>query len=80
MALHSKCSFVFFFTILRTPRLLAVSLTYVWHPLRCSMRSKLFSWASLMVQWLRIDLPMQGTQIQSRVWEDATCLCATAAY
>ena len=43
MALHSKCSFVFFSTILRTPRLLAVSLTYVWHPLRYSMRSKLFS-------------------------------------
>ena len=25
---------------------------------------------SLVVQWLRIHLPMQGTQVQSLVWED----------
>ena len=24
---------------------------------------------SLVVQWLRIHLPMQGTQVQSLVWE-----------
>ena len=29
--------------------------------------------ASLMVQWLRINLPKQGTGIQSLVWEDSTC-------
>ena len=28
---------------------------------------------SLVVQWLRICLPMQGTKVQSLVWEDPTC-------
>ena len=32
---------------------------------------------SLVAQWLRICLPMQGTQVQSLVWEDPTCLGAT---
>ena len=26
-----------------------------------------------MVQWLRTHLPMQGTQVQSLVWEESTC-------
>ena len=30
-------------------------------------------WASLVVQWLRIRLPMEGTQVQSLVGEDSTC-------
>ena len=29
--------------------------------------------ASLVVQWLRIHLPMQGTRVQALVWEDPTC-------
>ena len=29
--------------------------------------------ASLVAQWLRIRLPMQGTQVQALVWEDPTC-------
>ena len=28
---------------------------------------------SLVVQWLRIHLPMQGTGVQSLVWEDPMC-------
>ena len=28
---------------------------------------------SLVAQWLRICLPMQGTQVWSLVWEDPTC-------
>ena len=32
---------------------------------------------SLVVQWLRIHLPMQGTWVQSLVWEDPTCLRVT---
>ena len=28
---------------------------------------------SLMAQWLRICLPMQGTWVQALVWEDPTC-------
>ena len=30
------------------------------------------SGASLVVQWLRVCLPMQGTQVQALVWEDPT--------
>ena len=32
---------------------------------------------SLVAQWLRICLPMQGTRVQVLVWEDPTCLGAT---
>ena len=28
---------------------------------------------TLVVQWLRIRPPMQGTRVQSLVWEDPTC-------
>ena len=28
---------------------------------------------SLVAQWLRVRLPMQGTQVQALVWEDPTC-------
>ena len=34
-------------------------------------------WASLVVQWLRIRLPMQGTWVQALVWKDPTCRGAT---
>ena len=33
--------------------------------------------ASLVVQWLRIRLPMQGTRVQALVREDPTCRGAT---
>ena len=39
--------------------------------LKCMTRT------SLVAQWLRIHLPMQGTQVQSLVWEDPTCCGAT---
>ena len=32
---------------------------------------------SLVVQWLRIRLPMQGTRVQALVREDPTCRGAT---
>ena len=32
---------------------------------------------SLVAQWLRIHLLMQGTQVRSLVWEDPTCRGAT---
>ena len=38
---------------------------------------KKHSWASLVVQWLRIHLPMQGTQVRALVQEDPTCCGAT---
>ena len=31
----------------------------------------------LVAQWVRIRLPMQGTRVQSLVWEDSTCCGAT---
>ena len=34
-------------------------------------------WASLVAQWLRICLPMQGTRGRALVWEDPTCRRAT---
>ena len=33
--------------------------------------------ASLVAQWLRVCLPMQGTRIRALVWEDPTCRGAT---
>ena len=38
---------------------------------------KLFSGTSLVAQWLRIRLPVQGTQVRALVWEDPTCRGAT---
>ena len=38
---------------------------------------KNFPGTSLVVQWLRIHLPMQGTQDQSLVREDPSCRGAT---
>ena len=35
--------------------------------------------ASLVAQWLRICLPMQGTRVRALVWEDPTCRGATKA-
>ena len=32
---------------------------------------------SLVAQWLKIRLPMQGTQVRSLVWEDPTCCGVT---
>ena len=32
---------------------------------------------SMVVQWLRVCLPMQGTWVQSWVREDSTCLRIT---
>ena len=34
---------------------------------------QLSRWASLVIQGLRISLPVQGTWVQSLVWEDLTC-------
>ena len=32
-----------------------------------------YSWTSLVVQWIGIHLPMQGTRVWSLVQEDSTC-------
>ena len=38
---------------------------------------KMSSRASLVAQWLRIRLPMQGTRVRALVREDPTCRGAT---
>ena len=45
--------------------------TYICGILKTKIR------ASLVAQWLRIHLPMQGTRVQFPVWEDPTCRRAT---
>ena len=56
-------------------RLFAISCTIAHHaPLSVGFSQEEFwSGASLVVQWLRIHLPMQETWIQSLIWEDPTC-------
>ena len=56
---------------------------YSWYLLQDSCfpyttdNKKQSRWTSRVVQWLRIRLPMQGTQVRSLVWEDPTCRGAT---
>ena len=38
-----------------------------------SWDKKILARASLVAQWLRIRLPMQGTRVRALVWEDPTC-------
>ena len=38
---------------------------------------KTLQWGSLVAQWLRICLPMQGTRVRALVWEDPICRGAT---
>ena len=45
--------------------------------LRGLMRIKTHPGTSLVVQWLRICLPMQGTRVRALVQEDPTCRGAT---
>ena len=61
--------------------------TFAWEPDYSSTFSALSptdlshqedNWrASLVAQWLRIRLPMQGTRVRALVWEDPTCRGAT---
>ena len=37
------------------------------------LHGKTWVGASLVAQWLRICLPMQGTRVRALVWEDPTC-------
>ena len=45
-------------------------ITYMWN-------LKYGTGTSLVAQWLRIRLPMQGTGVRALVWEDPTCRGAT---
>ena len=39
----------------------------------CQFYIKFDFGASLVAQWLRIRLPMQGTRVRTLAWEDPTC-------
>ena len=41
-------------------------ITITWETIRNA------AWTSLVAQWIRVSLPMQGTQVQSPVQEDST--------
>ena len=48
----------------------------MWYGLYAESKKKMIG-ASLVVQWLRIRLPMQGTRVPALVREDPTCCRAT---
>ena len=49
------------------------ALCLMWTPRRETVRKDdVQAWTSLVVQWLRIHLPMQGTQVRSLLWKDST--------
>ena len=48
-----------------------------WHPVLWKWHKNGPFGASLMAQWLRIRLPMQGTRVRALVREDPTCRGAT---
>ena len=60
---------------------LTVCIVFFWRSHRTQKKSFHFlkrqAGASLVAQWLRICLPMQGTQVRALVWEDPTCRGAT---
>ena len=57
------------------PYILGVTNSYLW--LIDVHFKEVWVRASLVAQWLRIRLPMQGTWVQALVWEDPTCCGAT---
>ena len=50
-----------------------VNLPHQLLPLISFFYQKMYLGASLVAQWLRVCLPMQGTRIRALVWEDPTC-------
>ena len=61
---------------LASPFLVSCLRSYFPHPLQVSVLNSLLG-ISLVVQWLRIRLPMQGKWVRVRVREDPTCHGAT---
>ena len=53
-------------------RQISYDITYMWN-----LKKKKMIGTSLVAQWLRIRLPMQGTRVQALVREDPTCSRAT---
>ena len=59
-------------TLLCFPTLLNFSETHIKIHSDFFLTTRL-PWTSLVVQWLRICLPVQGTWVWYLVWEDSTC-------
>ena len=53
------------------------TMRYHLTPVRMAIIKKSRNRASLVAQWFRIRLPMQGTRVRALVWEDPTCRGAT---
>ena len=69
------CSLPCFFYVFVWPLTLEAFLNYqviLGCPL-LFMALRSYCRASLVAQWLRICLPMQGMRVQALVWEDPTC-------
>ena len=49
------------------------TMRYHLTPVRIAIIKKIYKRASLVAQWLRICLLMQGTRVRALVWEDPTC-------
>ena len=53
------------------------TMRYHLTPVKMAIIKKSRNRVSLVAQWLRICLPMQGTRVRAPVWEDPTCRRAT---
>ena len=63
----------FLLTTLSRYNLYTIKVTHSMRSLMFSVYLKSQAGASLVAQWLRICLPMQGTRVRALVWEDPTC-------
>ena len=69
-----ECYSYFIFLRLNSLTLpLLPELSYTWFSPYKTRQKKANCGASLVAQWLRICLPMQGTRVQALVWEDPAC-------
>ena len=63
---------------IETKKMIAtISKTKSWFFEKINKIDKPLARASLVVQWLRICLPILGTRVRALVWEDPTCRGAT---
>ena len=53
------------------------TMRYYLTAIKMAIIKKTTNRASLVAQWLRICLPVQGTRVRALVWEDPTCRGAT---